>query len=83
VRCSVGLGQVDLYTATRQHFAWYAWNVLGLDPTDIAQHFGHQDGGELVRRLYGHFEQAKARNRIREEFAEAPTSTPFVQRRAA
>jgi integrase len=53
VRCSVGLGKVDLYTATRHHFAWYAWNVLCLDPADIAQHFGHQDGGELVRRLYG------------------------------
>ena len=72
VRCSVGLGNVDLYTATRHHFAWYAWNVLGLDPADIAQHFGHQDGGALVRQLYGHFDQARARNRIREAFAEAP-----------
>ena len=47
VRCTVGLGDVDLYTATRHHFVWYAWNVLGLDPADIGQHFGHQDGGEL------------------------------------
>jgi integrase len=82
VRCAVGLGNVDLYTATRHHFAWYAWNVLGLDPADIAQHFGHQDGGELVRRLYGHFDQARARDRIREAFAE-PTSTPLVRRAAA
>ena len=82
-RCAAGLGNVDLYTATRHHFAWYAWNVLGLDPADIAQHFGHQDGGELVRRLYGHFDQARARNRIREAFADAPTSMPLVQRRAA
>jgi integrase len=83
VRCSVGLGNVDLYTATRHHFAWYAWNVLGLDPADIAQHFGHQDGGALVRQVYGHFDQARARNRIREAFAEAPTSTPLVRRAAA
>jgi integrase len=78
VRCAAGLGQVDLYTATRHHFAWYAWNVLGLDPADIAQHFGHQDGGELVRRLYGHFDQARARDRVRVAFADAPAApTPI------
>ena len=54
VRCSAGLGNVDLYTATRHYFGWYAWNVLELDARDIALHFGHQDGGELVRKLYGH-----------------------------
>jgi hypothetical protein len=32
----------------------------------------HQDGGELVRRLYGHFDQALARERVREAFAAAP-----------
>jgi hypothetical protein len=74
VRCSAGLGGVDLYTATRHHFAWYAWNVLELDPADIGQHFGHQDGGELVRKLYGHFDQARARDRIRTAFDSAPTS---------
>jgi hypothetical protein len=58
---------VDLYTATRHDFAWYARNVLGLDPTDIAQHFGHEDGSELVRRLYRHFDQARARDRVRED----------------
>jgi hypothetical protein len=73
-RCSAGLGQVDLYTATRHHFAWYAWNVLELDPADIAQHFGHQDGGELVRRLYGHFDQARARDRVRKAFVAAPAA---------
>lgn len=74
VRCTAGLGNVDLYTATRHHFAWYAWNVLELSPEDIAQHFGHQDGGELVRKLYGHFDQVRARSRIREAFAKAPTT---------
>lgn len=72
VRCTAGLGNVDLYTATRHHFAWYAWNVLELDPADIAQHFGHQDGGALVRRLYGHFDQVRSRDRIRAAFVEAP-----------
>ena len=29
VRCSVGLGDVEMYLATRHYFGWYAWNVLG------------------------------------------------------
>ncbi len=38
--------------------------MLGLDPRDIALHFGHQDGGELVRTLYGHADENIARERI-------------------
>src|SRR5262245_61564653 len=72
VRCAAGLGNVDLYTSTRQYFGWYAWNVLELDPRDIALHFGHQDGGELVRKLYGHPDAARARERVREAFRHAP-----------
>jgi hypothetical protein len=51
---------------------WYAWNVLGLDGRDIALHFGHQDGGELVRKLYGHPDASLARERVREAFRQAP-----------
>jgi hypothetical protein len=36
-----------------------------------------------VCQLYGHFDQARARNSIREAFAVAPTSTPLVRRAAA
>jgi integrase len=72
VRCSAGLGDVDLYTATRHYFGWYAWNVLELDARDIALHFGHRDGGELVRKLYGHPDAALARERVREAFRQAP-----------
>jgi integrase len=50
VRCGAGLGNVDLYTATRHYFGWFAWNVLELDARDIALHFGHRDGGELCAR---------------------------------
>ena len=74
VRCSASLGNVDLYTATRHYFGWYAWNVLELDARDIALHFGHQDGGELVRKLYGHPDAARARERVREAFRQAPTA---------
>ena len=72
VRCSVGLGNVDLYTATRHYFGWYAWNVLELDARDIALHFGHQDGGELIRKLYGHPDAKLARDRVRAAFGQAP-----------
>jgi integrase len=82
VRCTAGLGQVDLYTATRHFFGWYAWNILELDPRDIALHFGHQDGGELVRKLYGHADAALARERVREAFRQAPPA-PVPIRAAA
>ena len=72
VRCTAGLGNVDLYIASRHYFGWYAWNVLELDARDIALHFGHQDGGELVRKLYGHPDAALARERVREAFRQAP-----------
>jgi integrase len=79
VRCSAGLPQIDLYTATRHHFGWYAWNVLELDARDIALHFGHQDGGELVRKLYGHADEKLARERVREAFRHAPPApVPLV-----
>jgi hypothetical protein len=72
VRCAAGLGNVDLYTATRHYFGWYAWNVLELDARDIALHFGHRDGGELVRKLYGH---ADAKTRTRACPQRVPTGT--------
>jgi hypothetical protein len=57
--------------------------VLELDPADIAQHFGHQDGGYQVRETYGHFDQARARERIRRAFSQALASTPLTARRVA
>jgi integrase len=74
VRCAVGLGNVDLYTATRHYFGWYALNVLELPAHVIALHFGHQDGGKLVRTNYGHPDAAIARERIREAFGRAPAA---------
>jgi hypothetical protein len=83
VRCAAGLGNVDLYTATRHYFGWYAWNVLELDPRDVALHFGNRDGGELVRKLYGHPDAARARDRVREAFKQAPAPPlPLVSARA-
>ena len=73
------LGSVDLYTATRHYFGWYARNVLELDPRDIAIQFGHRDGGDLVRKVYGHADAARARERVREAFRNAPRApVPLV-----
>jgi integrase len=82
VRCAAGLGNVPLYLATRHHFAWYAWNVLGLDARDVALQLGHRDGGRLVRELYGHADAAIARDRIREAFRQAPPAVvPLAETR--
>jgi hypothetical protein len=48
--------------------------VLELPPHVIALHFGHQDGGELVRKNYGHPDAAISRQRVREAFRQAPTA---------
>src|SRR5262249_41755502 len=80
VRCTAGLGNVDLYTSTRHYFGWDAWNVLELDARDIAIQFGHQDGDELVRKLYGHPDAAIARERVREAFRQAPAGARAARR---
>jgi integrase len=72
VRCSAGLGNVDLYVATRHYFGWYALNVLEPPAHVIALHFGHQDGGELVRKNYWHPDARIARDRVRAAFRQAP-----------
>ena len=68
MRCAVGLGNVPLYLATRHWFGWFALNVLDLPPHVIALQLGDQDGGRLVRELYGHPDAALARERTRQAF---------------
>lgn len=75
VRCGVGLGRTPFYLATRHWYGWYALNVLELPPHVIALQLGHQDGGRLVRELYGHPDAALARQRTREAFKSAPRVT--------
>lgn len=59
VRVSMGwLGEGDsrkaLYLCTRHFAGWWLYNVLELPSEDVAIQLGHEDGGELVRKLYGH-----------------------------
>jgi integrase len=68
VRAAAGLGDTPLYLATRHYFGWYALNVLELPPHVIALQLGHDDGGTLVRELYGHPDAAMATERTRQAF---------------
>jgi hypothetical protein len=72
-----GLGNIWLYEATRHYFAWYLLNVLELPDHVVATQLRHQDGGTLVRELYGHPDAAMARERIRAAFRAVAPVTPL------
>lgn len=63
VRAAAGW-EGSLYLATRHFAGWYMVNVLEMPSEDVAIAFGHQDGGNLVRRLYGHRDKHRALDRI-------------------
>jgi integrase len=56
----------------------------GLTPADVAVQLGHTDGGRLVQTLYGHPDEARARDRLRMAFAgdgrKDPVAEPIVGR---
>jgi integrase len=54
----------SLYLATRHFAGWYMVNELELPSEDVAIALGHSDGGELVRKLYGHRDQERALDRV-------------------
>jgi integrase len=54
----------SLYLATRHFAGWYMVNVLEAPSEDVAIALGHTDGGELVRRLYGHRDHDRALDRV-------------------
>jgi integrase len=61
--------RVCAYMATRHFCGWYLYNILELPAEDVAIQLGHEDGGELVRRLYGHRDRARTLARIEGAFA--------------
>lgn len=67
-RAAVGYTDT-LYLATRHFAGWYMTNVLDLDSEVVAIVLGHEDGGELVRRLYGHRDKARALNAASNAYA--------------
>jgi integrase len=54
----------SLYLATRHFAGWYMVNILDVPSEDVAIALGHTDGGELVRRLYGHRDHERALDRV-------------------
>jgi integrase len=54
----------SLYLATRHFAGWYMVNELEMSSEDVAIALGHQDGGNFVRRLYGHRDKGRALDRI-------------------
>ena len=63
VRAAAGW-EGSLYLATRHFAGSYMVNVLELPSEDVAIALGHTDGGELVRRLYGHRDRDRALDRV-------------------
>lgn len=59
----------SLYLATRHFAGHFLYELCGIDAEDVAIMFGHKDGGELIRNLYGHRNAGRAQDRIREAVA--------------
>ena len=65
----------SLYLATRHFAGWYMVNVLDVPSEDVAIALGHTDGGELVRRLYGHRDHERALDRVTVAYARTASFT--------
>ncbi len=65
----------SLYLATRHFAGWYMVNVLELPSEDVAIALGHTDGGELVRRLYGHRDRDLALDRVAAAYGQTASFT--------
>jgi integrase len=68
----------SLYLCSRHFCGWYMVNVLGLDSEDVAFALGHEDGGELVRRLYGHRSREQGLERVARAFEGRANVVPLT-----
>jgi hypothetical protein len=68
-------GRGAFYLATRHFAGWYMVNVLDLSSEDVAIALGHIDGGELVRKLYGHRDQERALDRVTAAYGQTASFT--------
>ena len=76
VRAAAGW-EDSLYLATRHFAGWYMINVLEMPSEDVAIALGHNDGGELVRKLYGHRDKDKALDRVVAAYKQTGRVTPL------
>lgn len=76
MRAAAGIGNVELYLATRHFFVTYAIEQLDLSVEDIGWYCGHRGaGGRIVRDHYLHPDDEKRRERIRAKFEIAEHET--------
>jgi len=60
-----------------RHFGgWWMVNILKLPESAVTLHLGHEDGGVLVRKLYGHADQRIAINVLAAGVAASGASNP-------
>jgi integrase len=64
VKCAAGRPNMDFYEM--RHYCATRLLEAGATEADVATQLGHTDGGELVRRVYGHPNDVAARDRLRE-----------------
>ncbi len=70
IRVALGPKYVGMDLYELRHFCGsYLFNNLELPAEAVAQQLGHTDGGALVRKLYGHPDEALQRNRVAAAFA--------------
>lgn len=76
VRAKAGW-DLSLYLATRHFAGWYMVNILGMVSEDVGIALGHEDGGDQVRKLYGHRDREKALDRVVAAYAETGRVEPL------
>jgi len=67
----------DIYLATRHFAGWYMTNVLELRAEDVAVALGHTDGGDEVRRTYGHADDRIALRRVANAYESVGSVVPL------
>lgn len=74
VRIKFGKPGMDFYEL--KHFGCTYWlDEKGLSPADVALQCGHTDGGALIMSTYGHPSEKKARDRIKDAWAETNSAS--------
>ena len=64
IRAAAGRPGMDFYEL--RHYCATRLLEAGLSERDVAEQLGHTDGGELVRKVYGHPSKRRALDRVRE-----------------
>lgn len=75
--CAAAGWTKTLYLATRHFAGSYMTNTLLMASEDVAIALGQEDGGELVRRLYGHRDKDQALDRVVAAYANTANVRPI------